>query len=341
LRRINKTHALEDSDITKSISLDSYYLKLDMSSSDKTDPRGLPYSQVNRSVGTTYPKLYISETKSAGGTNIYATQNIAYEIVKPIIETMDLTETTLTASIKTISGTSVDGNEESFNEQVFESINLKENTYLSSPRILCSKVNETNKLINLPGNKSFTVNFKLSSANEDLSPVIDLDRVGMIFTSNRIDSIIDDFTNDFRVSTLEDDPSSFIYATNPVSLSIPATSIKVLVSAHVNKFSDFRALYGIMKDPSDKPIYYPFPGFNNLYKSGQVKDISLSDGTSDKEVPKSDGNGFLSTELSYRDYEFTIDNLPEFKYFSIKFIGVSENQAYPPRLRSLRVIALA
>lgn len=341
LRRINKTHSLQDSNISKSIALDSYYLKLDMSTSDKTDPRGLPYSQVNRSIGTTYPKLYINETKSGGGTNIYATQNIAYEIVKPIIETMDLTETTLKASIKTVSGTSADGNEESFTEQGFEPINLKENTYLSSPRIVCSKVNENQKLSNLPGKKSFTLNLQLSSGNEDLSPVIDLDRVGMIFNSNRIDSVVDDFVNDFRISTLEDDPSSFVYATNPVSLSIPSTSIKILVSAHVNKFSDIRALYAIMKDPGDNPIYYPFPGFNNLYTSGQVKNISLSDGTSDNEVPKSDGNGFLSTELSYRDYEFTIDNLPEFKYFSIKFIGVSENQAYPPRLRSLRVIALA
>jgi len=36
-----------------------------------------------------------------------------------------------------------------------------------------------------------------------------------------------------------------------------------------------------------------------------------------------------------------MNNLPEFKYFSIKFIGSSTNQAYPPRLKDLRVIAFA
>ena len=341
LRRINKKHFLQNSDIEKSINLDSYYIKLDMSSADKTDSRGLPYSQVDRSSSTINPDLYINQTKNAGGSNVYATQNIAFEIVKPILELMDLTGTNLTAKIRTISGTSADGLEESYIDQGFETINIKENTYLSSPRIIASKINEDSKLINLPGNKTFTFNLNLSTSNENLSPVIDLDRVGMIFTSNRIDSVVDDYVSDFRVSTLKDDPSSFVYATNPIPLGIPATSIKIIASAHVNTYSDLRAFYAVLKDSTEEPIYYPFPGYNNLYKSGEVIDLSNSDGNPDSKVDKSEGNGFLSIELSYRDYEFSINNLPEFRLFSIKFIGTSENQAYPPRLKGLRVIALA
>jgi hypothetical protein len=51
--------------------------------------------------------------------------------------------------------------------------------------------------------------------------------------------------------------------------------------------------------------------------------------------------GFDSDILDFREYEFTIDNLPAFRYFGIKLIGTSSNQAYPPRFKDLRVIALA
>jgi len=79
----------------------------------------------------------------------------------------------------------------------------------------------------------FTLNVNLSTTNAYVSPVIDLDRVGMIFTSNRVNNPISDYVNDDRVSTLKDDPSSFVYATKPISLETPASSIKVFMTAYV------------------------------------------------------------------------------------------------------------
>jgi hypothetical protein len=58
-------------------------------------------------------------------------------------------------------------------------------------------------------------------------------------------------------------------------------------------------------------------------------------------VSKTDLIGFDSDVLDFREYEFSIDNLPSFRYFGIKLIGTSTNQAYPPRFKDLRVIALA
>ena len=49
-----------------------------MSQDGKTD--ALPHGQVNRSVGTSFPKLYINESKSTGGSEINATQNIQFEL---------------------------------------------------------------------------------------------------------------------------------------------------------------------------------------------------------------------------------------------------------------------
>ena len=333
LRRINRTHSLEDVTVQEPYDLDYYHIKLDMSDQSST--------MTNRTLSTGHPKLFIGETKSTGGSIINATQNIPFEIVKPIVQTMSLRGTNVSASLRTVSGSSVNGNEISFIDQGFEQINLNATNYFSSPRVVASKVNEDSKTTNLPANKSLNLNLNLSTANAYVSPVVDLDRVGMIFTSNRVNNAISNYSTDERVATLKDDPSSFVYATKPISLETPASSIKVILSAYINTQNDIRCLYAITDDPTSDLIYYPFPGYTNLTSSGDIISLSDSNGLPDKMISKTDVIGFDSDVLDYREYEFTIDSLPAFRYFGIKLIGTSTNQAYPPRFKDLRVIALA
>ena len=333
LRRINKTHDLADTTVPESYDLDYYTIKLDMSDQSST--------MTNRTLSTGYPKLFLNETKSTGGSEINASQNIPFEIVKPVVQTMSLRGTNINAALRTVSGSSVDGNEIPFIDQGFEQINLNATNYLNTPRVVASKVNENSKTTTLPANKSLTLNLNLSTTNAYVSPVIDLDRVGMIFTSNRVNNAISNYVTDDRVSTLKDDPSSFVYATKPISLETPASSIKVILSAYINTYSDIRCLYAITDDPNSELIYYPFPGYTNLTSSGDIINLSDSNGLPDKMVSKTDLIGFDSDILDFREYEFTIDNLPAFRYFGIKLIGTSTNQAYPPRYKDLRIIALA
>jgi hypothetical protein len=88
-------------------------------------------------------------------------------------------------------------------------------------------------------------------------------------------------------------------------------------------------------------LFYPFPGYSNLTDDGRVISQSLSDGTPDKNVVKTNSIGYNSSDLEYKEYEFTISDLSPFRYFSIKLVGSGTNQAFPPRLSDLRVIALA
>ena len=206
--------------------------------------------------------------------------------------------------------------------------------------MIASKVNETNDLTTLPGNKSFTMNMNLSTSDSRVSPVIDLDRVSVILTSNRVNNPISNYATDIRTSTLAEDPSAFVYATKPIALEVPANAIKVIFSAYINQSSDVRVFYALQEEPSDEPFYYPFPGYSNIDSEGII-DITNSDGTSDVNVPKTDVLGFSQEELIYRDYEYTVDDLESFRYFSIKIVGSSTNQVYPPRIRDLRIIALA
>lgn len=341
LRRINKTHTLQDSTITDSIDFDYYHLKIDTSSGENTLP--LPQGIVDRSVGTSFPKLFINETKLTGGRGVTATQNIQYESVMPSVQTLALNGTDISASLRTISGTSVDGLEFSFFDQGFDDISLNKTNYFETPRLICSRVNEEQFLSaknEFTGEKSLNLNLYLESSSRFISPVIDLDRVSMIFVTNRINNPILDYASDDRVANLKDDPSAFVYATNPINLEIPATSLKVLVTAYVNEYSDLRCLYAIKNNPNEELIYYPFPGYSNKNAADVDLYRATSDGTSDEKIIKSTVLAFDSKDLEFEEYEFSISNLPPFKYASIKLIGAGTNQSYPPRLKDLRVICL-
>ena len=331
LRRINKVHSLQDTVVNDNPNLDSYYIKLNMSQNG-----------INRSVDNgNVPKLHINETKSSGGRDTYASQNIQYELIRPIVQTLTLPGTDISAFVRTTTATSVSGNEISFVDSGFTQIDLNSNNYFSQPRLVASKINEDNILTNLPGKKSFTMSLNLFTLNENLSPVIDLDRVGAIFTSNRVNSSIENFVENGRYNTITDDPNNFTYATKNIALENSATSIKVILSAYVNVFNDVRVFYSISNNNESERIYYPFPGYNNLDDSNKIIDFSKNSGLPDRLISKTDVLEYDSLLLPYKDQEFTIENLPSFKFFSIKVIGTSTNQSYPPRIRDFRAIALA
>ena len=101
--------------------------------------------------------------------------------------------TTVSARIRTVSATSIGGSEESFADQGFEDIDIDGQNHLDTPRMIASKVNEVNQLDLLPGNKSMTVEINMTSDDPDLSPVIDLNRVSTILTTNRLNNPVSNF----------------------------------------------------------------------------------------------------------------------------------------------------
>ena len=330
MRRINKDHNLSNSTVSDSIGLDHYNIKIDTSANG-----------VDRSVGTSLPILHFNDSKSTGGNKILSTENIPFEIITPIIQIITPSGTNLSAQVRTVTGSSVDGSETPFRDKGFENISLVTDNYMSSPRLIASRINETTSLTTLPDNKSFTLNLSLTGAAPSVSPMVDLDRIGMIFTSNRVNNPISNWITDNRVNTLKDDPNAFVYASKPITLESGSTGIKIYLAAHINLTSDIRAFYAISEEPNDELVYQPFPGYKNLLSTGQVIDPAKNDGLPDKALPKTDVIAYTSDQVVWNDYEFTIDDLPTFRCFSIKLVGTGTNQAQPPRVKDLRVIALA
>jgi len=327
LKRINKTHALDDVTLSNPITFDSYTIKLDMSSDG-----------VNRNVGTSFPKLYVNETKSDGGFDAKATQNMPFEAIVPMVQNVTVPGTSINAQIRTVSGTSLDdGSGQTvqipFNDKGYETVTLNATNYMNSPRLIASRVNETNSSIisEFPGDRSFNMKIGLQSEDSRLSPIVDSQRMNVILVTNRVNKAISNYIQDNRVNSISEDPTAFQYITKENVLETSATSLKIILSAHINQYSDIRAFYAIGQSPNFEPIFQAFPGYS-----------SLNDGTSDALVPFIDASqGFLSSDLTFKEYNFTTTNLPPFKSYRIKLVLTSTNQAYPPRIKDLRTIALA
>ena len=132
--------------------------------------------------------------------------------------------------------------------------------------------------------------------------------------------------------------SSFV--SKEIVLEQSASSIKIILDAHCNVDGDVRAFYSISNKNGFEPIFTPFPGFNNLNSRGQVLKKQENDGQSDKFVPKTNSYGF-GGEMAFREYTFSVDNLPSFRYYRVKLCLISTSQVYVPRVKDLRVITLA
>jgi len=337
LRRINKTHLLDDVTVSNPLTFDSYNIKIDMASSG-----------VARTDGVSFPKLYANQTKSSGGLNSRATQNIPFEIITPMIQNITVPGTNVTAEMRTTSGTSLNdgsgtGPDVPFVNKGYEPITLNKSNYLNSPRIIASRVNETSNtsIQTFPGDRSFNIKLNLSSVDNRLSPIIDVQRMNIILTSNRVNNVISNYVTDNRVNTLTEDPTACQYISKENVLEASASSIKIIMSAHINDYSDIRAFYAINDSENFNPIFVPFPGYDNLNTKGEIINVSDSNGKPDNYVSLSDSRGFLSEDLDYKEYTFTANNLPSFRAYRIKFVLTSTNQAYVPRVRELRVITLA
>ena len=112
------------------------------------------------------------------------------------------------------------------------------------------------------------------------------------------------------------------------------------MNAHVNVDADIRAFYSIGNKTGFDPIFTPFPGFDNLDSRGKMIAIQDSNGQSDSFVPKSNDNEFGNNAI-FKEYTFTADQLPTFRNYRIKLLLTSKNQVYVPRVKDLRVMALA
>ena len=254
-----------------------------------------------------------------GGNQIVATQNVQYEVLVPQVQRLLLPKTDITARVNTITGTSINDGvtmaQNSFsNTGEFFDVNLSEDNYFTAPQLICSAVNESSEL---SGDKSFRMDITLSSEVDNVSPILDTDRLSITMVSNKINAPADPNTAKLNAG----DEHAAVHITKVADLINPSSSIKLLFSGYRPPNTVIKPLYRVLPTGSTDSIEEQ--GFEFFPTDSESASIPP---TTDLEI--------------YQDYEYEISGL-DFTQYQIKIVFVSPNQAYAPIIKDLRAIALA
>ena len=173
----------------------------------------------------------------------------------------------------------------------------------------------------------------VKKSGQKLSPVDDFTVSGNLLTLNPAPpgaKITAKLTNtiDYEDDTATEGGSTDgSYITKPVSLENPSTAIDVRLAASVRSSSNIKMFFRLTGGEETRRIQdIEFTPFN-------------VDGSSDTNVPPSSGDEV--NDIDFKDYKFSVKDLPEFTSFQIKVVFRGTNSAYPARLKDFRAIALA
>jgi len=160
-------------------------------------------------------------TGDVGGSSVTATQNRLYDVLQPQIGHVVHPQTSLTSTLRSATGKSVNGSETPFSLQATtaaENVVLGDNYYFDNPRLVASDINQTNEM---SGSKSFVMNLTISSSNANLSPIIDLKRINAFAISNRLNNPLVSSTD-----TLSGDGSTTTFTLSGAPSSVHLLAIK-------------------------------------------------------------------------------------------------------------------
>ena len=265
-------------------------------------------------------------TGDVGGTAVTATRNILYDVIQPVVGSIQPPGTSLTSTIRTTGGRTLESTETEYSLAAIAKkipVTLNEDYYMTAPRMVASSINETNEM---SGGKSFNMNILISTPtnNNNISPIIDTQRLSAFLIQNRLNNPISGTTPDFVEETTNTGGSAAAkYMTRPVILTNDATSLDIRISASVQSTSTIR-------------MYYRATSAEDARKLGDVAWRAFNDdGTSDSTVDPS------ISSADFKEHQFSIDSLPAFTAFQLKIVLTGTNSSYPPLLKDMRGIALA
>ena len=288
---------------------------------------------------SSYDLSYTNGVENAlgGGADAFITKNLYYDVLHTLIPSLTYKDCTLLSSVRRTGTNSPttklqDKNTTNTLDTTFtmrstnDFVTLNDNNFFERPSIIASSINESTVGTGGPTTKSFECRLQFSSANQNLSPVIDVGTIGALGIMNRvndIDTSADLTTNAVHIPSTEPDGdnNAMVYITRKVNLKNPATSLKVIADNFRPPETDLKFMFKILKNDETTPIDdLGFEFFN-------------TDGSPDVAIEQDARN--------FKEYEYTAEALPEFTGFVVKIVGQATNTSIVPLVSALRCIALA
>ena len=269
-----------------------------------------------------------SDTASASGdigsTTMTATRNMLYDVIQPVVGFLQPPGTTITSTMRNTTGKTLEGSETEFTLATASkaiSVVLNEDYYKTGPGMVASAINETNEM---SSSKSFAMSISISTPVDNISPIIDTQRLSLFLIQNRMFSPVSGTTPDFVAETTNTGGSSPAkYITRPITLENEATALDVRLTASVQSTSSVK-------------VFYRTTSADDTRKLGDVAWRAFNtDGTADSvPEPSKDDNDF-------KEQKFTVSGLEPFSAFSLKIVLTGTISSYPPLIKDMRGIALA
>jgi hypothetical protein len=276
----------------------------------------------------TVTDLYTPQSNTQKGVRYRS--NFKYDSMKPIVQTIELPETRIDSFMKTVSGTSQDSlYAPGVRDSIYTSFTPNTNMNFSTPRMVATEFNENeySTSTNPLDKKSLVFKLEMSTENDSLSPVIDTQRMSSILISNKTNSPQDiSLGNRGHVNTgfvdeteASGGSAATKYITKEVSLDQVATSIRVICG--VNRQED-----------CDIDFYYRIKTAEDQIFSKLAYTL----------IPRHIGyNAASNNDYDFKEYDMDVRNLPEFTSVSVKIVLKTKNSSVVPKVKDLRIIALA
>ena len=265
-----------------------------------------------------------SSTGDVGGSAVTATRNMLFDLVQPVVGIIQPAGTTVSTTMRNTSGKTLEGTETEFNLDTTskaKAVVLNEDFYKTTPGLVASAINETNEM---SGSKSFGLKITMSTTADNISPIIDTQRLSLFLIQNRLFSPVSGTTPDFVAETTSTGGSAPAkYVTRPITLENEATALDIRLSASVQSSSSVK-------------VFFRTTSVEDVRKLGDVPWRAFNtDGNADT-LPEPS-----KTDNDFREYKFSQSDLEPFSAFSIKIVLTGTISSYPPLIKDMRGIALA
>lgn len=267
-----------------------------------------------------------TSTGNGGGTAVRATENKHIDVMYPLIQEMALPGTNISHQVKTTSSKSLAGSENTYQiASSYVPLIVNQNYYPDLPQQVASQINETTYM---SGNKSLLLRSTMTSNNDFLSPVIDLERASIFTIANRIDNP--------QTSTGTDSGKNAVQNYVAETAASGGSALARYITRKVTLGSEsvgLRIVFGANRpDGTFVEVYYKTQASGD---ETQFDSLAWTQATIDTAVSPTDD------PTKFNDYIYTVDlSSDPFQTVAVKVVLKSQSSNKVPRIRDFRVIAL-
>src|SRR6056300_886484 len=253
-------------------------------------------------------------TGAGGGSSVTATENRHIDVMHPVIQNMQVPGTSLRFFATIYSSQSIDGSEAAHQPSNEFEILPNKNFIFDAPKLIGSGIQESS---NMSNNKSLAIRCVLSTTNEALSPVIDMNRASVHTIQNIVNSAEDnqsDYANYVAETSASGGSELTRYITKKVELNEEADIITVFMNVNRPASSNIDLYYRVLEGGS----------------SLDITDVAFIEATPTESIPVN--------ERSFAEVRYDIDPTGSFGSVQFKIVLRSSVSSTPPKIRDFRAI---